>query len=112
MIKYLGLYIKLTQCVPSTEYGGRPLKLVLTVAGNEVTTGSSSFENTFDEHPDLEKHKDKKKKKKKKKDKERIDTMSPVDDKKKKKVSLGIHIFITAHVYLCVLFLRGMSRGD
>lgn len=110
MIKYLGLYIKLTQCVPSTEYGERPLKLVLKVAGNEVTTGSSSFENTFDEHPDLEKHKDKKKKKKK--DKERNDTMSPVDDKKKKKVSLGIHIFITAHVYLCVLFLRGMSRGD
>ncbi|XP_013982719.1 bromodomain-containing protein 7 [Salmo salar] len=69
------------------EYGGRPLKLVLTVAGNEVTTGSSSFENTFDEHPDLEKHKDKKKKKKKKKDKERIDTMSPVDDKKKKKMT-------------------------
>ncbi|XP_029497612.1 bromodomain-containing protein 7-like [Oncorhynchus nerka] len=62
------------------EYGERPLKLVLKVAGNEVTTGSSSFENTFDEHPDLEKHKDKKKKKK---DKERIDTMSPVDDKKK-----------------------------
>ncbi|CDQ79832.1 unnamed protein product [Oncorhynchus mykiss] len=64
------------------EYGERPLKLVLKVAGNEVTTGSSSFENTFDEHPDLEKHKDKKKKKK---DKERIDTMSPVDDKKNKK---------------------------
>ncbi|XP_021442237.2 bromodomain-containing protein 7 [Oncorhynchus mykiss] len=61
------------------EYGERPLKLVLKVAGNEVTTGSSSFENTFDEHPDLEKHKDKKKKKR---DKERIDTMSPVDDKK------------------------------
>ncbi|XP_055755835.1 bromodomain-containing protein 7-like [Salvelinus fontinalis] len=47
------------------EYGERPLKLVLKVAGNEVTTGSSSFENTFDEHPDLEEHKDKKKKKKK-----------------------------------------------
>ncbi|XP_055777504.1 bromodomain-containing protein 7-like [Salvelinus fontinalis] len=67
------------------EYGERPLKLVLKVAGNEVTTGSSSFENTFDEHPDLEKHKDKKKKKKK--DKERNDTMSPVDDKKKKKMT-------------------------
>ncbi|XP_064838341.1 bromodomain-containing protein 7 isoform X2 [Oncorhynchus masou masou] len=63
------------------EYGERPLKLVLKVAGNEVTTGSSSFENTFDEHPDLEKHKDKKKKKKK--DKERNDNMSPVDKKKK-----------------------------
>uniref|UniRef100_A0A8C8F7Y1 Bromo domain-containing protein n=1 Tax=Oncorhynchus tshawytscha TaxID=74940 RepID=A0A8C8F7Y1_ONCTS len=61
------------------EYGERPLKLVLKVAGNEVTTGSSSFENTFDEHPDLEKHKDKKKRNYK----ERIDTMSPVDDKKK-----------------------------
>ncbi|XP_070986472.1 bromodomain-containing protein 7-like [Oncorhynchus clarkii lewisi] len=71
------------------EYGERPLKLVLKVAGNEVTTGSSSFENTFDEHPDLEKHKDKKKKKK---EKERIDTMSPVDDKKnmmKKKKKKG-----------------------
>uniref|UniRef100_A0A4W5LZ93 Bromodomain containing 7 n=1 Tax=Hucho hucho TaxID=62062 RepID=A0A4W5LZ93_9TELE len=67
------------------EYGERPLKLVLKVAGNEVTTGSSSFENTFDEHPDLEKHKDKKKKKKK--DKERNDTMSPLDDKKKKKMT-------------------------
>uniref|UniRef100_A0A8C8F9Y7 Bromo domain-containing protein n=1 Tax=Oncorhynchus tshawytscha TaxID=74940 RepID=A0A8C8F9Y7_ONCTS len=88
------------------EYGERPLKLVLKVAGNEVTTGSSSFENTFDEHPDLEKHKDKKKRNYK----ERIDTMSPVDDKKK--VSLGIHIFITAHVYLCVLFLRGMSKKE
>ena len=103
-IKYLEIYLKLTQCVPPTEYGERPLKLVLKVAGNEVTTGSSSFENTFDEHPDLEKHKDKKKKKK---DKEKIDTMSPVDDKKN--VSLGIHIFITAHVYLCVQFLSGMS---
>ncbi|XP_045071984.1 bromodomain-containing protein 7-like [Coregonus clupeaformis] len=65
------------------EYGERPLKLVLKVAGNEVTTGSSSFENTYDEHPDVEKHK----KKKKKKDKERNDTMSPVDDKKKKKMT-------------------------
>ncbi|XP_020329106.2 bromodomain-containing protein 7-like isoform X2 [Oncorhynchus kisutch] len=63
------------------EYGERPLKLVLKVAGNEVTTGSSSFENTFDEHPDLEKHTDKKNNNYK----ERIDTMSPVDDKKKKK---------------------------
>uniref|UniRef100_A0A4W5RNQ0 Bromodomain containing 7 n=1 Tax=Hucho hucho TaxID=62062 RepID=A0A4W5RNQ0_9TELE len=60
------------------ECGARPLKLVLKVAGNEVTTGSSSFENKFDEHPDLEKHK-----KKKKKDKERSDTMPSVDDKKK-----------------------------
>uniref|UniRef100_A0A673XX31 Bromodomain containing 7 n=1 Tax=Salmo trutta TaxID=8032 RepID=A0A673XX31_SALTR len=91
------------------EYGERPLKLVLKVAGNEVTTGSSSFENTFDEHPDLEKHKDKKKKKKK--DKERNDTMSPVDDKKKKKVSLGIHIFITAPVYLCTKELTPLQEA-
>uniref|UniRef100_A0A8C7HV75 Bromodomain containing 7 n=1 Tax=Oncorhynchus kisutch TaxID=8019 RepID=A0A8C7HV75_ONCKI len=98
----------------TSEYGERPLKLVLKVAGNEVTTGSSSFENTFDEHPDLEKHKDKKKKKKK--DKERNDTMSPVD--KKKKVSLGIHIFITAPKELTPLqealsqLIRQLQRKD
>ncbi|KAL1007465.1 hypothetical protein UPYG_G00087180 [Umbra pygmaea] len=67
------------------EYGERPLKLVLKVAGNEVTTGSSSFENMYDEHPDFDKHKDKKKKKKK--DKERNNVMSHNDDKKKRKMT-------------------------
>ncbi|XP_019909521.1 bromodomain-containing protein 7 isoform X2 [Esox lucius] len=67
------------------EYGERPLKLVLKVAGNEVTTGSTSFENVYDEHPDFDKHKDKKKKKKK--DKERNNLMSPFDDKKKRKMT-------------------------
>ncbi|KAM6979596.1 bromodomain-containing protein 7 [Aplochiton taeniatus] len=66
------------------EYGERPLKLVLKVAGNEVTTGSASFENVYDE-TDYNKPKDKKKKKKKREDKERSCFESPVDDKGKKK---------------------------
>ncbi|KAM3876913.1 bromodomain-containing protein 7 [Diretmus argenteus] len=67
------------------EYGERPLKLVLKVAGNEVTTGSPrSLDNKFyDEQPaDY----DKPKKKKKKKDKEKS-FASPDDDKGKKKMT-------------------------
>lgn len=68
----------------SAEYGERPLKLVLKVSGNEVTTGSSSRDTFYDEQsPDYDKPKDKKKKKKK--DKERS-MSSPEDDKGKKKV--------------------------
>lgn len=68
----------------SAEYGERPLKLVLKVSGNEVTTGSSSRDTFYDEQPaDYDKPKDKKKKKKK--DKERS-LGSPEDDKGKKKV--------------------------
>lgn len=71
----------------STEYGERPLKLVLKVAGNEVTAGSSSLDNFYDGQPaDYDKPKDKKKKKKKREDKERS-FGSPVDDKGKKKVT-------------------------
>ncbi|XP_073320265.1 bromodomain-containing protein 7 isoform X3 [Pagrus major] len=65
------------------EYGERPLKLVLKVSGNEVTTGSSSRDTFYDEQPaDYDKPKDKKKKKKK--DKERS-LGSPEDDRGKKK---------------------------
>lgn len=66
------------------EYGERPLKLVLKVSGNEVTTGSSSRDTFYDEQSaDLDKPKEKKKKKKR--DKER-NLRSPVDDRGKKKV--------------------------
>ncbi|KAI4901806.1 hypothetical protein NFI96_017637 [Prochilodus magdalenae] len=64
-----------------TDYVERPLKLVLKVAGNEVTT-----EPVDDEQVDHDKHKDKKKKKKKKDEKDRDSPpLSPGDDKKKKK---------------------------
>lgn len=62
----------------------RPLKLVLKVAGNEVTTGSPSLESVYDDSVDYDKHKDKKKKKKKKDEKDRAGPpVSPVDKKKK-----------------------------
>ncbi|KAK5873630.1 hypothetical protein PBY51_018655 [Eleginops maclovinus] len=67
------------------EYGERPLKLVLKVSGNEVTTGSSSRDTFYDDPAsDFEKPKDKKKKKKK--DKERS-FGSPEDDRGKKKMT-------------------------
>ncbi|XP_056134885.1 bromodomain-containing protein 7 isoform X1 [Lampris incognitus] len=68
------------------EYTERPLKLVLKVAGNEVTTGSSSLDKFYDNQPaEHDKPKDKKKKKKKRGDKDRS-LYSPDDDKGKKKV--------------------------
>ncbi|XP_069546499.1 bromodomain-containing protein 7 isoform X1 [Brachyistius frenatus] len=67
------------------DYGERPLKLVLKVSGNEVTTGSSSLDTFYDEQPaDGDKPKDKKKKKKK--DKERS-FGSPEEDRGKKKMT-------------------------
>ncbi|KAM4744532.1 bromodomain-containing protein 7 isoform 2-T2 [Anableps anableps] len=67
------------------EYGDRPLKLVLKVSGNEVTTGSSSLDTFYEEQPaDSDKPKDKKKKKKK--DKERS-FGSPEEDRGKKKMA-------------------------
>ncbi|XP_026149100.1 bromodomain-containing protein 7 [Mastacembelus armatus] len=67
------------------EYGERPLKLVLKVSGNEVTTGSSSLDTFYDEQPaDYDKPKDKKKKKKK--DKEKSFGL-PEDDREKKKLT-------------------------
>ncbi|KAG9260928.1 bromodomain-containing protein 7 isoform X1 [Astyanax mexicanus] len=63
------------------EYVERPLKLVLKVAGNEVTT-----EHVEEEQVDHDKHKDKKKKKKKDKDRD-SPPLSPGDDKKKKKMT-------------------------
>uniref|UniRef100_A0A672QSS2 Bromodomain-containing protein 7-like n=1 Tax=Sinocyclocheilus grahami TaxID=75366 RepID=A0A672QSS2_SINGR len=62
----------------------RPLKLVLKVAGNEVTTGSPSLKSVHKDSVDYDKHKDKKKKKKKKDEKARASLpVSPVDKKKK-----------------------------
>ncbi|XP_031704676.1 bromodomain-containing protein 7 [Anarrhichthys ocellatus] len=67
------------------EYGERPLKLVLKVSGNEVTTGSSSLDTFYDEQPaDYDKPKEKKKKKKKDKEKS---LGSPEDDRGKKKMT-------------------------
>ncbi|XP_057194723.1 bromodomain-containing protein 7 isoform X3 [Triplophysa rosa] len=69
------------------EFTERPLKLVLKVAGNEVTTGSPNLESAYDDPIDYDKHKDKKKKKKKKEEKARNSPpVSPVDEKKKKKM--------------------------
>lgn len=56
------------------------------MAGNEVTTGSTSLENLYEESVDYDKHRDKKKKKKKKEDRDRSNPGSPIDEKKKKKV--------------------------
>ncbi|XP_017284147.1 bromodomain-containing protein 7 isoform X3 [Kryptolebias marmoratus] len=67
------------------DYGDRPLKLVLKVSGNEVTTGSSSLD-TFYEDQLADGDKPKEKKKKKKKDKERS-LESPGDEKGKKKMT-------------------------
>ncbi|KAM9861022.1 bromodomain-containing protein 7 isoform 2-T2 [Aulostomus maculatus] len=67
------------------EYGERPLKLVLKVSGNEVTTGSSSLDTFYDEQS-TEYDKPKDKKKKKKKDKERS-LGSPESDRGKKKMT-------------------------
>ncbi|KAM8876901.1 bromodomain-containing protein 7 isoform 1-T1 [Synchiropus picturatus] len=67
------------------DFGERPLKLVLKVSGNEVTTGSSSRDTFYDEQSqDCDKPKDKKKKKKKDKDKS---LGSPDSDKGKKKMT-------------------------
>ncbi|KAK9542429.1 hypothetical protein VZT92_000294 [Zoarces viviparus] len=67
------------------EYGERPLKLVLKVSGNEVTTGSSSLDTFYNEQPaDYDKPKEKKKKKKKDKEKS---LGSPEDDRGKKKIT-------------------------
>lgn len=61
------------------------MKLVLKVAGNEVTTGGGSVENVFEESVDYTTpHKDKKKKKKKKDDRDRSNPGSPIDDKRRK----------------------------
>uniref|UniRef100_A0A8C1VPP0 Bromodomain containing 7 n=1 Tax=Cyprinus carpio TaxID=7962 RepID=A0A8C1VPP0_CYPCA len=59
-------------------HDGRPLKLVLKVAGNEVTTGSPSLESVYDDSVDYDK--DKKKKKKKKDEKDRMTKKRKVPD--------------------------------
>ncbi|XP_061078126.1 bromodomain-containing protein 7 isoform X2 [Conger conger] len=72
------------------EYVEKPLKLVLKVAGNEVTelsTGSSSHDNFYEDKADYDKHKDKKKKKKKKCEKERNSPVQSGDEKKRKKMT-------------------------
>ncbi|CAL1604329.1 unnamed protein product [Knipowitschia caucasica] len=67
------------------EFSDKPLKLVLKVSGNEVTTGSSSRDTFYDDQStDNDKPiKDKKKKKKKDKDK----GFSSPDEKGKKKMA-------------------------
>ncbi|GAA6096569.1 bromodomain-containing protein 7 isoform X1, partial [Tachysurus ichikawai] len=66
-------------------YDDRPLKLVLKVAGNEVTTGSAILEPVHDDLVDSDKHKDKKKKKKKKDEKDKESPPgSPGEDRKRK----------------------------
>lgn len=65
------------------EFTERPLKLVLKVAGNEVTTGSPSLESVYDDQVDYDKH-SKKKKKKKKDEKDRASPPVSLADKKKK----------------------------
>ncbi|KAJ8343286.1 hypothetical protein SKAU_G00306150 [Synaphobranchus kaupii] len=72
------------------EYVEKPLKLVLKVAGNEVTelsTGSSGHDNIYEDRTDYDKHKDKKKKKKKKGERERSSPVQSGDEKKKKKMT-------------------------
>lgn len=71
-----------------TDYGDRPLKLVLKVSGNEVTTGSSSLDTFYEDHL-ADGDKPKEKKKKKKKDKERS-LGSPGEERGKKKVNKGL----------------------
>ncbi|KAK2819892.1 hypothetical protein Q7C36_021538 [Tachysurus vachellii] len=67
------------------DYADRPLKLVLKVAGNEVTTGSAILEPVHDDLVDSDKHKDKKKKKKKKDEKDKESPPgSPGEDRKRK----------------------------
>lgn len=67
------------------DYADRPLKLVLKVAGNEVTTGSASLEPVPGDQMDSDKHKDKKKKKKKKAGKDKESSPgSPVEERKRK----------------------------
>lgn len=71
--------------VCASECADRPLKLVLKVAGNEVTTGSASLEPVRDNQVDSDKHKDKKKKKKKKDEKDKESPPgSPGEDRKRK----------------------------
>ncbi|XP_047667654.1 bromodomain-containing protein 7 isoform X2 [Tachysurus fulvidraco] len=68
------------------DYADRPLKLVLKVAGNEVTTGSAILEPVHhDDLVDSDKHKDKKKKKKKKDEKDKESPPgSPGEERKRK----------------------------
>uniref|UniRef100_A0A8C9TNX4 Bromodomain containing 7 n=1 Tax=Scleropages formosus TaxID=113540 RepID=A0A8C9TNX4_SCLFO len=72
------------------EYPEKPLRLVLKVAGSEVTelsTGSSGHDTTAgDDRLEHERHRDKKKKKKKKGEKERSSPAPSLDEKRKKKV--------------------------
>lgn len=76
-----------------SEYGDRPLKLVLKVAGNEVTTGSASLEPVHDHQVESDKHKEKKKKKKKKDEKDKESPPgSPGEDKKRKVINHTVFV--------------------
>ncbi|XP_077443984.1 bromodomain-containing protein 7 isoform X4 [Stigmatopora argus] len=66
------------------DFPERPLKLVLKVSGNEVTTGSSSRDTFYgDQSPDCDKSKDKRKKRKREKER---NCGTPESDKGKRKV--------------------------
>ncbi|XP_077567785.1 bromodomain-containing protein 7 isoform X2 [Stigmatopora nigra] len=66
------------------DFTERPLKLVLKVSGNEVTTGSSSRDTFYDDQsPDCDKFKDKRKKRKREKER---NCGTPESDKGKRKV--------------------------
>uniref|UniRef100_A0A8C6T1N0 Bromodomain containing 7 n=1 Tax=Neogobius melanostomus TaxID=47308 RepID=A0A8C6T1N0_9GOBI len=67
------------------DFNERPLKLVLKVSGNEVTTGSSSRDTFYDDQSTDNDKPNKDKKKKKKKDKDR--SFGSPEDKGKKKVT-------------------------
>nr|XP_015223945.1 PREDICTED: bromodomain-containing protein 7 isoform X1 [Lepisosteus oculatus] len=74
------------------EYAEKPLKLVLKVAGNEVTelsTAPPSHEASSppEEKADHDKHKDKRKKKKKKGDKEKHSPVPAGEERKRKKMT-------------------------
>lgn len=88
--------------VCTSEYADRPLKLVLKVAGNEVTTGSASLEPIHDDQVDSDKHKDKKKKKKKKDEKDKeCPPGSPGEDRKRKVINNTVILTQMLQCLLC-----------
>ncbi|KAK7913499.1 hypothetical protein WMY93_013710 [Mugilogobius chulae] len=76
------------------ELNERPLKLVLKVSGNEVTTGSSSRDTFYDDQSTDNDKPNKDKKKKKKKDKDR-GLGSPEDKGKKRYIITILHKHFT-----------------
>ncbi|TST35099.1 Bromodomain-containing protein 7 [Bagarius yarrelli] len=86
------------------EYADRPLKLVLKVAGNEVTTGSASLEPVPDDQIDSDKHKDKKKKKKKKDEKDKESPPGSPGEVKRKSTFLILILIVELYSFTTKLF--------